>query len=180
AAGSAPGPTVTSGTAISVVIPVSNGGQSTITDLQGTSTIGTLTCALTTLTPGQQTTCTVNGTAANGTQVILVVLAGVSSGEPITSIANVHYTGQSSAGTPGGTGGTGTGTGTGTGPGTGTGTGAGAGTGTDSGARLPSSVPAGDGLPSTGTTPLPLLLMVLGLALAGLMMTGIAVRRLPG
>ncbi|MGH3095205.1 MAG: hypothetical protein ACRDMV_04300, partial [Streptosporangiales bacterium] len=98
-AATAPGPEVTAGQSADVVVTATNNGTTTISNISGTSSTGSLTCAQTSLAAGQSTTCTMSTTAVEGVQVVSVTVTGIDeSGASMTDDGNVYYTGTNEPG----------------------------------------------------------------------------------
>src|SRR5699024_4174460 len=77
-AGSAPGPSVVTGTDATVEVTVTNDGDAPVDDLAGSSSVGDLSCETAALDPGTSTSCSFATPAEQGPQEINIQLVGVS------------------------------------------------------------------------------------------------------
>jgi len=100
-AGASPGAQVTSGAPSSVVVAVTNSGDSSMSGVSGQAAGSPLTCADTSLAPGESTTCQVTLEASDGVQVVPIVITAVDSatGEQVSQKRNMFLVGR--PGTPG-------------------------------------------------------------------------------
>ncbi|HTF10045.1 MAG TPA: hypothetical protein VK659_17900, partial [Asanoa sp.] len=92
-AGTAPGPSMPTGSAVSISVPVSNTGDAPIANLAGTAPSGTVTCAAATLAPGASTTCMLAQTAAQGPNQVPISFTGTSAGTNLSDSVNAFFTG---------------------------------------------------------------------------------------
>ncbi|WP_154402629.1 hypothetical protein [Nocardioides speluncae] len=120
AGGSAPGPVVTSGQPASVVVTVTNSGDNSVSGVSGQAAGVPVTCADTSLAPGESTTCQLTIEAPEGTQVIPIVITAADSetGDQVTFTRNLFLVGRP-ANNPGNNPGSGNGNGDGPGAGDG-------------------------------------------------------------
>ncbi|HZX02687.1 hypothetical protein, partial [Kribbella sp.] len=93
-AGQRPGPSVKPGDTTTVAVPISNTGKDPVTNLQGTSSTGTMTCGKSTLNPGESTTCTTTYTATPGNKTVQYAVTGTSGTTPIKTVGTIYYQGQ--------------------------------------------------------------------------------------
>ncbi|MBN9619049.1 MAG: hypothetical protein J0H43_04880, partial [Actinobacteria bacterium] len=100
-AGTLPGPGVTVGQPVVVVVPVSNSGTTTITGISGSTTSGAMQCGATSLAAGASTTCTYTTTGQSGTQIVPVAVSGTGPTGPVATTGTVYYTGTTPGGTTG-------------------------------------------------------------------------------
>ncbi|WP_427886973.1 hypothetical protein ACQHIV_29060 [Kribbella sp. GL6] len=93
-AGQKPGPRLDPGKPATVTVPVSNTGDTQVTNLKGTSSSGQMSCGKSALKPGESTTCTLTTTSTPGNQGIQYAVTGDSGSTPIATTGTVYYQGK--------------------------------------------------------------------------------------
>ena len=99
----APGPVVKSGSQVTVSVPVTNTGDTPISDVKaqfpGQDGAYTMTCSSAAIQPGQTATCQIPLTAQNGQVNQPINIVGTSDdGEQMTKLCRIHYQGQEGSG----------------------------------------------------------------------------------